>query len=101
MGLQFTPNRPKALVFFPQLVKKEQNDTPAWPSTSFDGFVHQLLRNLRRHPMRCAAMVMNLLVLVLYLQGNVKIYYLQAKAVIDKNIFGLDIPMGDRSINSS
>jgi len=96
MRRQLIRKWPQVLVFFLELIKKVQNNTPTRPSVSLDRAVRRPLLDLGRHPILRPAFVIDLLILILHLQCDIEVNNLQTKGLINEKIVGLDVPMGDR-----
>jgi len=96
MRRQLIRKWPQVLVFFLELIKKVQNNTPTRPSVSLDRAVRRLLLDLGRHPILRPAFVIDLLILILHLQSDIEVNNLQTKGLINEKIVGLDVPMGNR-----
>ena len=86
---------PEILAFFLEPVKKVQNDVPTRPSVGLDRTVHQLLLDLGGHPILRPAFIIDLLILILYLQSDIEVNDFQTKSLVHEKVIGLDIPMGD------
>ena len=96
MRLQLPANHPQESVFFQELVKKVQKNTAARPSVGLDRTVHRRsVLDLRRHPILRPALVVDLLVLVLYSHGDIKVGDFQTEVPVNKKVIGLEVPVSD------